>query len=116
MSCLLEVGQYKLKPSLGIALRSGFGQTEWKIRSTLFDGVGSTETAYDSAQRFAARVRATLELASSGFHEVSPGVFTRHRQARIEPYAWQLLLRGEYETASNKERSSALSLEFKQLF
>lgn len=116
MSCLLEVGQYKLKPSLGIALRSGFGQTEWKIRSTLFDGAGSTETAYDSAQRFAARVRATLELASSGFHEVSPGVFTRHRQARIEPYAWQLLLRGEYETASNKERSSALSLEFKQLF
>lgn len=116
VGCSFKVrGQYSVKPTMGASIRSSFGQTDWKIRSALFDGSQVAQTSYDSAQRFAARIRVGVELADSGFSEIAPGFFSRQTQVRVEPYAWKIILTGEYEAASDSEKSSALCLQFRQL-
>lgn len=110
------VDGYTLKPSLGASVRTSFGQTDWKIQSRLFDGKGLSSAVYESAQTFGARIRAGIELASSGWHEPNRWLFGSSKASSVEPYAWKVILQGEYEAASSGENTGSMSLQFRQLF
>lgn len=110
------VDGYTLRPSLGASVRTSFGQTDWKIQSRLFDGKGLSSAVYESAQTFGARIRAGIELASSGWHEPNRWLFGSSKASSVEPYAWKVILQGEYEAASSGENTGSMSLQFRQLF
>lgn len=110
------VDGYTLRPSLGASVRTSFGQTDWKIQSRLFDGKGLSSAVYESAQTFGARIRAGIELASSGWHEPNRWLFGSSKASSVEPYAWKVILQGEYEAASSGENTGLMSLQFRQLF
>lgn len=106
----------RVKPQFGVSMRTSVGQTDWEIRSRLFDGNGLSKASYDSAQRFAVRLRAGIELARSGYCEVKPLFWSRDKEVKTEPYAWTLLLAGTYERASDQEQSGSVSLQYRQIF
>lgn len=107
---------HTVKPSLGVSLQTAAGDTDWEIETRLFDGNGASSASFESARKFAARLRAAVEIAGSGFQEAGSGLFGASTPGRIEPYAWKLLLAGEYEAASDSESQSAFSVQFRQLF
>lgn len=105
-----------VKPQFGVSMRTSVGHTDWKIESRLFDGSASSAASYDSAQRFAVRLQAGIELASSGYSDSKSYFWSRNHEGKTEPYAWTLLLAGSYERASDREQSGSLSLQYRQLF
>ena len=105
-----------VKPQFGVSMRTSVGHTDWGIESRLFDGSASSAASYDSAQRFALRLQAGIELASSGYSDSKSYFWSRNHEGKTEPYAWTLLLAGSYERASDWEQSGSLSLQYRQLF
>ena len=105
-----------VKPQFGVSMRTSVGHTDWEIESRLFDGSASSVASYDSAQRFAVRLQAGIELASSGYSDSKSYFWSRNHEGKTEPYAWTLLLAGSYERASDREQSGSLSLQYRQLF
>lgn len=111
--------KYSLRPSIGAAVRTSVGQTDWKIKSSLFDGSTESRAAYDSAQTFAASVRAGLILASEGRQKPAAplwGTSETAERGEDEPYAWQFSVNAEWQAASGGEESLALRLSYWQLF
>lgn len=111
--------KYSLRPSIGAAVRTSVGQTDWKIKSSLFDGSAESRAAYDSAQTFAASVRAGLILASEGRQKPAAplwGTSETAERGEDEPYAWQFSVNAEWQSASGGEESLALRLSYRQLF
>lgn len=111
--------KYSLRPSIGAAVRTSVGQTDWKIKSSLFDGSAESRAAYDSAQTFAASVRAGLMLASEGRQKPAAplwGTSETAERGEDEPYAWQFSVNAEWQAASGGEESLALRLSYRQLF
>lgn len=105
-----------VKPQFGVSMRTSVGHTDWEIESRLFDGSASSAASYDSAQRFAVRLQAGIELASNGYSDSKSYFWSRNHEGKTEPYAWTLLLAGSYERASDREQSGSLSLQYRQLF
>lgn len=105
-----------VKPQFGVSMRTSVGHTDWEIESRLFDGSASSVASYDSVQRFAVRLQAGIELASSGYSDSKSYFWSRNHEGKTEPYAWTLLLAGNYERASDREQSGSLSLQYRQLF
>lgn len=105
-----------VKPQFGVSMRTSVGHTDWEIESRLFDGSASSAASYDSAQRFAVRLQAGIELASSGYSDSKSYFWSRNHEGKTEPYAWTLLLAGSYERASDREQTGSLSLQYRQLF
>ena len=110
---------YRVVPKLSAAFAGGFGDRQWDIASSLFDGTGRVTTSYDSAQKRSVRLSGSLKIAHSGFDpEMQGGIFGfgAKTTGKTLPFSWSLELTAGGEFAADGEDDVRMGLEFRQLF
>lgn len=108
-----------MRPQLEVSAAAAFGDRNWEVTSTLFDGSASSSASFESTSRYLVRAAASIEIASSGFKpRMQGGIFGigARPAGGQQPWAWSLSLLAGFEAAADHERGRMFGIHFRQLF